>query len=171
MEDSLYIVGKGRGWQDAPYEGNVWGITQLILRRNVTLVIDMNVYKDDRWGIKESEEAELARRIADTNGIPYVDLETYPISTIIRDFGTTFFNSTVDYALALAIHKGYKDIHLYGVNMELGTEYEYQFPGVTFWCGVAQGRGVKVTVHGVSRVMKTSDGLMYGYGTKQIEGE
>jgi len=160
------IIGKGNGWEDAPVSGNDWGVTQLILRRPVTRVIDMNDYSF--WGDKEAEEAAQSRTIAADRGIPYIDLESYPLEAVMAFFDTDYFSNTVDYAIALAIYEGYEEVNLYGVNMEVESEYAYQKPGVDFWCGVAKGKGVKVNVHGQrSTIMKTNDGFLYGYAYPQ----
>lgn len=161
------IIGKGRTWNEAPQEGECWGITQLILRRPVDLVIDMNVYEDLRWGEQERLEAIKSREICEQKGIPYICLGNYPIEEIVKEFKTDYFSSTVDYAIALALYKGHKEINLYGVTMDGSSDYYKIKCGCDFWCGLAMGRGVKVTVHGVTTVMKTKDGLVYGYDVKQ----
>jgi hypothetical protein len=168
---SLTIIGKGSGWENAPAvsrEADCWGITQLILRRPVDLVIDMNVYDDGRWGEQARRDAENARLKAKQLNVPYIDLATYPLDEIIAHFKTDYFGSTVDYALALAIYRGYEVMNLYGVNLANPGEYAYQKPSAEFWLGMAMGRGIKVTIHGDhSSLMKTRDRKLYGYDTKQ----
>ena len=165
------IIGKGYGWQAAPAisdQFDTWGITQLMLERPVDLVIDMNVYADLRWGEIERDENDEVKARCEKENVPYVGLENYPIEDIINFFKTDYFSNTVDYAIALAIYKGYKEIKLYGVIMAFGSEYAYQKPGVDFWCGMAKGKGVDVKVHGLrSSIMKTKDGLLYGYDFHQ----
>ena len=162
----MNIIGKGKGWEDAPMDGESWGITQLILRRPVNRVVDMNDYA--LWGEREAKEAELARQEALKLDVEYVDLHNYPLKAVIQRFGTDYFSSTVDYAIALALHEGQTEIDLYGVNMANPGEYAYQKPGADFWCGVAIGMGVKLKVHGQwSSLMRTQDNMLYGYGTKQ----
>lgn len=157
------------GWEAAPSDTHLesWGLTQLILRRPVSRVIDMNDYS--LWGEQEAIEAKLARRKASENKVPYIDLESYPLQQIINFFQTDYFNSTVDFALALAIYEGYGQIDLYGVNLANCTEYAQQKPGAEFWLGQAMGRGIKVNIYGLSSLMKTHDGKIYGYGMKQGE--
>jgi hypothetical protein len=59
--------------------------------------------------------------------------------------GDRYFTSTFCYALALGIFLAqYKTIEVHGVEMETDTEYRYQRDGVTFWMGIALGRGVCV---------------------------
>jgi hypothetical protein len=166
--NQVAIIGKGSGWELAPVRGNSWGITQLVLRRQVSLVIDMNVYSDGRWGEDEARQARLARELCEKIHIPYVCPKNYPLQQIMDRFQTDYFSNTVDYALALAIHYDYTLIDLYGVNMATASEWAYQKSGVDFWCGVAIGAGRKVRVFGEqSRIMKTSDGLLYGYDIPQ----
>lgn len=161
------IIGKGRTWVDAPMSEYSWGITQIFLKRPVDLVIDMNVYDDLRWGQNEKDEADQVRKKCEEDGITYVGLENYPIDEIIKKFDTDYFSSTVDYAIALALSHGYDDIHLYGVTMDGSSDYYKIKCGCDFWCGMAKGMGRKVTVHGITTVMRTKDGLIYGYDKKQ----
>jgi hypothetical protein len=120
------------------------------------------------WGKTEAVADKFSRAAAAKNGIPYIDLTNYPIKEVVDYFGTDYFTNTVDYALALAIFKGFTEIDLYGVNMAWESEYSYEKPGVEFWIGQAMGRRIKVNVFGKeSTILKTKDGLMYGYGTPQ----
>lgn len=80
----------------------------------------------------------------------------YPIDEILDRFGTDYFHSTIDYEIAIALYEGYKEIHIYGVNMAINEEYGYQRPSACFWLGVAKGMGVKV-------VLPKSCDLLKGY--------
>ena len=71
-----------------------------------------------------------------------------------------YFTSSVAYAIAYAIYKGYERIELYGIEMESTTEYMHQRDGVTFWIGVALGRGIEVNIPDVSSLLNS---LLYGY--------
>jgi hypothetical protein len=166
----LNIIGKGSTWADAPLNEPSCGITQVYLRRPTDLVIDMNVYDDGRWGDKERNEADLTRKLCEINNVPYIDLKNYPLKEIMEIFDTDYFSSTVDYAIAYALFKGHREINLYGITMSI-ADYSNLKCGCDFWCGVAKGMGVKIRVHGRSTVMKTVDGLVYGYGTPQGEKE
>lgn len=71
----------------------------------------------------------------------------YPLGEVIERFGDTcrkFFTSTVAYGLALACYMGYKNIEVYGVEMEFGSEYFEQRDAVTYWFGVATGLGINL---------------------------
>ena len=54
------------------------------------------------------------------------------------------FTSTVSYQVALALYQGYKRIELYGIELTIGAEWDYQREAMTFWVGQAGGRGVEV---------------------------
>lgn len=166
----VVIIGNGDGFMDAPEYGNeeLWGITSLILWRDVNLVIDMNVYDDLRWGISQKRLHERVLERVKKFNTPYIGLKEYPIDDVIEKFNTDYFSSTVDYAIALALYRDFTEIDLYGVTLDRSGEYIKLQAGVNFWCGVAIGRGVKLTIYGKnSTVMKTEDGLLYGYDKPQ----
>lgn len=72
--------------------------------------------------------------------------------------GRHYFSSTFCYALALAVYQGYKTLEIHGAEMETDTEYRYQRDGVTFWLGLALGRGVNIKAY-----TKMFDFPLYGY--------
>jgi hypothetical protein len=78
--------------------------------------------------------------------------ERYPLQEILDRYPTAkrYFTSSVAYALALAIYKGYTKIEVYGVEMETNTEYAEQRPGVAYWVGFANGLGIEVDFHSKS---------------------
>ena len=71
-----------------------------------------------------------------------------------------YFTSGPCYAIALAIHLGYKRIEMYGIEMENNTEYIYQRDGVALWLGIAAGRGIEVVNHEYSMMFYAP---LYGY--------
>lgn len=98
------------------------------------------------------------------------DCEKYPFDEICAALlpglsrksgeGVRYFTSSAAYALALAIYKGYKEIEIVGIEMASDTEYARQRDGVTFWMGIAIGRGVRVTLQDKSLLLR---GHLYGY--------
>jgi len=122
------------------------------------------------WGPEEAMEAAQSRMLAEVYGTEYIDRDSYPLEGVIDKFKTDYFSNSVDYAIALALYEGYDEIHLYGVNMETNSEYAFEKAGVDFWCGYALGLKAQVIVHGMfSTIMRTKDGLLYGYGSPQRE--
>lgn len=59
----------------------------------------------------------------------------------------TYLTSSPAEALALGIYMGYKKIECWGVEMNTDTEYRYQRDCITFWQGVAAGKGIEVIAY------------------------
>jgi hypothetical protein len=116
---------------------------------------------------------------------PFDDIVKTLLPNIWRDTGhgtkqIVHFTSSTAYAIALALYMGAKQIELHGIEMTSDTEYTRQRDGVTFWLGVAVGRGVNVVIH--SPLFMTDK--LYGYtgevviqkqqfemATRKLEGE
>jgi hypothetical protein len=94
----------------------------------------------------------------------------YPKDAIIKKFSCDLFPSVVPYMIAYAIFKKYRQIDLYGINMDHGAEWAYQREAVTGWLMFAMGKGIKVTVTGnANRPFRLFDGILYGYNEPQYE--
>lgn len=93
----------------------------------------------------------------------------YPLDDVIQDLRSDNFTNGIDYMIAYAVHCGvFTDIDLYGINMAMGSEYEWEKPGCDFWLGVAKGRGIRVNIKSnVTLLLKPRDGMLYGYRTRQ----
>ena len=68
------------------------------------------------------------------------------------------FLSSFDYAMALAILKGYKRVQVYGVEMR--GKYEDQRLGCGLWTGLALGHGVAIDWHCGETMVRRK---LYGY--------
>ena len=78
----------------------------------------------------------------------------------IRDtIGEPYLSSSIAYEIALAIYEGFEEIHLYGVDLNTEAEYAWQKPGVEYWLGIAQGRGIKVVLPANCPLLR---GTLYG---------
>lgn len=89
--------------------------------------------------------------------------KTIPLDEIIESVpGASYkwFTSSAAYSIALAIYLGYKEIGLYGLDMESNTEYGYQLMNFVFWIGVCEGLGINL--YHVSNKKYFSEKL-YGY--------
>ncbi len=89
----------------------------------------------------------------------------YPLEEMIAHFGRQYFKSTLDYMMALALYEGFKEIHLYGVNMADNLEYVHQRPSMEYWIGRAEGMGVKVVLPEGCDLLKGY--FLYGYDEKR----
>lgn len=90
--------------------------------------------------------------------------ERYPIEDIVQKFGR-YFTNTVSYEIALAISMGFKEIHVYGVDMAVGSEYTHQRASCEFFLGIAAGMGIKIFVPGSADLLKTR--FLYAYEEQQ----
>ena len=75
----------------------------------------------------------------------------YPLKEIIETVPGGFrriMGSSPAQALALALYLGYKEIGVWGVELSSNTEYGRQLPSWMYWCGIADGMGVKLDING-----------------------
>jgi hypothetical protein len=79
-----------------------------------------------------------------------------------------YLTSSIAYQIALAIHEGYRQIELYGIDLNTGGEYAWQKPGVEYLIGVALGRGIRVVLPSNCPLLQ---GKLYGRGFMKPEGE
>jgi hypothetical protein len=84
----------------------------------------------------------------------------YPLQEIIAKFGN-YFTNTISYEIALAIHEGFTEIHVYGVDMAVGTEYNHQRPSCEYFLGIAVALGIKVHIPQEADLLKTR--FLYGF--------
>ena len=79
-----------------------------------------------------------------------------------------YIASSIAQELALAIHLGFREIWLYGIDLNTSSEYAWQKPGVEHLLGLAAGRGIKVYVPDMCPLLK---GPIYGRGYLSPRGE
>jgi hypothetical protein len=84
----------------------------------------------------------------------------FPIEEVMEGH-LDYFTSTVAFEIALAIKEGFKEIALYGIDLIVEQEYDYQKACAEFWLGVAHGKGIKITLPQTSALCKASH--RYGY--------
>jgi hypothetical protein len=80
--------------------------------------------------------------------------DNYPFDAVAWTIGGYYFNSSIAYAMALAIHEGAEEIGVYGVDMKGDDEYGYQKPNMEYLIGLARGKGVKVFIPAESPLCK-----------------
>lgn len=84
----------------------------------------------------------------------YVGVRKYPLEG--------YFNSSISYMMALAIHEGAEEIGIWGVDMADNEEYVYQKANMEYWIGRAEGAGIKVYIPEKSSLCKfCGDGIKY----------
>jgi len=80
----------------------------------------------------------------------------YPFDEVAKTTGA-YWNSSIAYAMALAIHEEADEIGVYGVDMKGDDEYCYQRPNMEYLIGLARGKGIKVHVPDESPLCKFQD--------------
>ena len=96
---------------------------------------------------------------------------TYPLDEVLGFFNKNwlneydrfrYLNNSISPMIGLAIYEGFKEIHIYGVDMALRKEYREQKPSCEFFVGYAMGAGIKVYIPSESDLLRT--GALYGFG-------
>ncbi len=179
------IVGTAMSFKEAPYSDPSWEIWGLNDHWNL-------VPRATRWF--ESQDEEHCSKAACGHNkammrmdwfkkcpIPlYMNLHydsapmsiRYPLKQIkewMSDMdrqGDNYFTNTVTYMIALALYEGFDRVHLYGVDMAVGSEFEGQRPSCEFWLGIAKGLGIELYIPDQSDLLK----CLERYGMNQ-EGE
>ena len=164
----ISIVGKAQGWEDAPYEGIVWGIHSHCLVRPFTMVWDMHKIDgtDEERGCNSETQSRIIECI-NKNKIPYMTLKKYnniptSIEFPLEEMPLKYAESSVAYMIWYAYREGASEIDLFGVDMSNFDEYHEQLKSTDYWVGYVRGKGVKITVHEPTAVCKGYRGL-YGY--------
>jgi hypothetical protein len=96
----------------------------------------------------------------------------YPLQAIAQAFpspggGRPYLTNSISYMIALAIMEGFTEIAVYGVDMAHSTEYGHQKPSCEYWLGIAQGRGIKVTIPPDCELLFCN--FLYGFEQEQLE--
>jgi protein-L-isoaspartate O-methyltransferase len=81
--------------------------------------------------------------------VPHADYPAtiaYPFEDVVNDLGSVYFNNTVAYAVAYAIHRKVEKISLFGCDFGYTNvnKAERGRACVEYWLGVADARGIKL---------------------------
>ncbi len=91
------------------------------------------------------------------------------LAWMISKVGTErrYFTNSVAYMLALALYEGFKEVHVYGVDMAVGSEYVEQRPSVEYWLGAVEWSGIKLYITPESDLLKKA--WLYGYEEEKAD--
>lgn len=161
----INIIGKGKGWRDAPDEGITWGVNDLCCRRDVSVVFDMHKRSD-------SPLYQAIEAYVNSKKVPLITLESRSGVPTAIEFPlylmhTDYFTNSISYMLAYAIYLKATVIDLYGCFMGTKTEYAYQKPCIEYWIGYARGKGIEVNTHSPTSLMRIGSRHLYGYDKLQ----
>jgi hypothetical protein len=94
----------------------------------------------------------------------FPSVRAYPIADVIGAVGRDYFTSTVAYMIALAAAQAdVAEIGLWGIDLAHDTEYADQRPCAEWHLAMAEARGIKVTTHARSALMRQ----LHRYGYEQ----
>jgi len=94
----------------------------------------------------------------------YPDSIAFPLDEMLSQF-RDYYTCTCSYEMALAIAMRPDEIGIWGVNMAIDSEYGSQRPSCEYWIGLAEGRGIKVTLPVQTDLVKA----LYRYGLDDID--
>ena len=93
----------------------------------------------------------------------------YPLEEVVKDTGLCYFNNTVPYAIAFAIHHKVEKLYLYGLDYSYKSNLVLAEAGracAEFWLSAAIARGMEVEVAHNSTLLDTNvpdEEKLYGY--------
>jgi hypothetical protein len=183
VNKKLAIVGaEPRTRDNAPYDNpdyDIWAISNWAnapWMKRCTAVIEIHkpsLYMNHPldpgyWEFLQATDTPVYMQTADDRISNAVVYPLEDVLDVLADLGNLkingrdpqTLNSSIVYAIGLAILQGYEVINIYGVEMANSSEYRSQQPMFTFWVGFAAGRGIDLNIN-------CTEGLfiqpLYGY--------
>lgn len=162
-------------WRNDEFE--IWGCNELYLQMKIELFdrwYDIHKGKLVETGYSSSDHGRWLKKCPvplymQEHMLPtFPNARKFPVDEIIAKFGRDYFTNTIAFMLAHALYEGFEEIHIYGVDMLMGSEYEHQRPCCEFWVGIALGMGVKVHIPDESALLKQN--FRYGYDVPPESG-
>lgn len=149
----VIILGTGNSWKNAPLgekSWEIWGMNSPWkwwgeYATRWFEIHEMKILKQDWDHYKWIEECPIPIYM-DKHYSNVPKSIPYPIDKVNRMGYLKQFSSTFAYEMALAIHEGFKEIGLYGIEMSGGSFRErfIELPSLMYWIGIAMGCGIKV---------------------------
>lgn len=84
----------------------------------------------------------------------------FPLKECIAEIGADYFNSSIAYMLALAIHEGH-DMDIWGVDNNPFEEWAFERPCNEYLIGFAKGKGLDVWIHPSSSLLRFTPDILY----------
>lgn len=173
LKDKVALVGFADGHRHlAPFnnpEFEIWGLNRLhavlpgrydrwLEIHDIGMYLGEDYQDDSGGGHREADTQHLEflrtfpgpvyLRPQDMGRILCPSAQPYPMADILSMFRPNYFTNSISWMLALAIAMGYREIHLYGVDMAqdqlFSAEYRQQRPSCEWLIGWAQGRGITI---------------------------
>jgi hypothetical protein len=171
----ICIVGFAPGHEKAPYDDpsfEIWGVNEMYMAQGVKRfdvlfelhdykwICEGKRYKEHITWLREAKIPLMMQQHFDDipNSVPF------PRKVLEEKYGA-YFTNTISWEIALAMHIGVDEIHIYGVNMATDIEYQSQRPSCEYYIGLARGKGIKVYIPPESDLLK----CFYQYGFEDGE--
>jgi hypothetical protein len=161
----IAIVGMSESQHQAPFNDTnweVWGMMQHAEYRPVfDRVFEMHPIDDEmvKSYIDKMDDLDAPVYMQEAY---YDGAVKYPFEKVEKEY----FSSTIGYMLALAISENPDEIAIYGVDMASKEEYLHQRANAEYFIGLAQGKGIKVTIPESSPLLKYQSIKDHGYTTR-----
>lgn len=150
------IIGHGEGFEYG-YEAEGFRLGINYFHPSLSALMEMH----PEWH-EYSKKLSRERDNALACDMELITQQTMPIQTLMDMFGTDFFDSSGDLAIAWAILRGATKIRLFGMTYDdVGDHWERR-AATNYWIGYARGKGVNVDIVGNSTLCTTISGLSYG---------
>lgn len=153
------IIGKAGTHGHAPWRDETWEIWGMpwISHPRVTRMFDIHsegcwaeyahILTDDAWLPTFNEKYPDIPVYCDPSRIDkFSTAVEYPLAGVMAALPIPFLENTIAYELALAIHEGVDEIGMWGVHMMARGEFAFERPSACYLVGLAQGRGIKVSI-------------------------
>lgn len=181
---SAAIVGRAATAAWAPFDQEAWEIFGLAWVRypRASLLFDIHHpdFKKDETKDYNSHHNPDRKYFANVNatGLPVLchpeaigkgkfELgQPFPYEEIGKVVPFPYLDCTISYMIAYAMLEGYQRIALWGCHFKGNDREQIQLPSVTYLIGLAQGRGIEVSI-GPGSPMMSSAYVMGRYGITQ----
>lgn len=181
FKDKCYIVGFAPNWNLTPWQdadAEIWCLNEFYKYMQKTPGT-----RADRWFEIHSKDSPSKNNAEHQNFLKNCPVPVYmwehyddipPSIRFPKDeimqwmqdkgyIGYKYFTNSISWMIAMAMYMGYKEIHIYGVDMATNSEYQAQRPSCEYFIGIAEGLGIKFYLPPESDLMKNAG--LYGFET------
>ena len=169
----ITLLGKARGWMQAGRHnclpGEVWGLNVHCLMRPYDKIFEIHDRANTGASHTPKEILEIIETVNRRN-IPFITLDPkeWPeipsaVAFPLKEMPYLYFTSSFDYMIAYAIWYGATEIQMFGCKVIAGGSHEFARPNIEFWLGYAIAKGIKITIHPPSDLLKLRNDKLYGY--------
>ncbi len=177
------LVGYASSWGEAPFEDKsfeIWIMNSMyLIAPRYDRIFDIHDIEEIKNRPQKPDEPKHYEAIKTLQKPIYMQRHydeipasiEYPLAEMVKEFyipkamGDKLFTTcSVTHMLALAIHEKFEEIHLYGIDEAVDGEYSDEMPGVLYWLGVANGKGIELVISPHSPLLKGY--WIYGYEDK-----